>query len=729
MRHVAITTFLLLFVSVIVARGQAPVYPCEAPAAVRQELQRLEFPNDAAMTAEERYAKRQAIFSALLDRYPDDIFVQTAYQDFKRRRMNVTDAEIDSLIKEYQALLAKHPVRPEYLYLYGRALLHVRTPEAQTYLEKALEQGPNFAWPHLELARIYGSGRFRDPAKLEAHLEAFMKQCPGSLEPYGHLRGVEDKVFLQQSLERLKKLLEGRTDADTLDAHTTLWDLEFRVAPTSEYAQARERVGADVAHLRALNLVDSLDWLGDLHYGYKTLGDDKSQKWLEDLLLVHFPQSHITVRLVMDRWRQENPRPKEGSAPDQLEAYNRARVRATDDWIERWPNAPEPRAERFSAMRELKDLSPVDLEAAAEGFMAAIEKNKDIISTKPTPPMQVAQEYVKRGILLASVPQLVERGLSQSLKQGQRSSRSDMDPAESQRFAANETYFARWDSLTILADAYLKLNQPEKARDVLFQIEALLGEHKAERSTTEGGRRAYMDQTRTYWEMMASVAEAQGCKLDALAYYQNALSFPHQHSGLDKKDDDPAKAARLLWRSLGGTEEGWLAWVTEHAPATGTAAGEIAWEKPDKPLPDFSLLDLEGRSWRLADLKGRVTFVNVWSTFCGPCRAELPFVEKLYQQMKDGQDVLVLTLNGDENPGLIEPFMRQKKYTFPVLPALSYLERLDSTVMFPQNWIVDRSGVLRMETRGFGYNGDEWLKNVLRTIEESRAASAAAGHP
>jgi thiol-disulfide isomerase/thioredoxin len=228
--------------------------------------------------------------------------------------------------------------------------------------------------------------------------------------------------------------------------------------------------------------------------------------------------------------------------------------------------------------------------------------------------------------------------------------------------------------------------------------------------------------------MMASVAEVRGRKLDALACYQNALTFSHQHSGLDKKEDDPAKAARQLWRSLGGTDEGWLAWITQHVPVTSAGAGEIAWEKPDKPLPDFSLADLDGHLWRLADLRGKVTFVNVWSTYCGPCRAELPFVEKLYQQMKGTQDVLVLTLDTDQNPALIEPFMRQNKYTFPVLPALSYLERLDSALAVPQNWIVDRNGVLRMESLGFGYNGDEWLKNVMRTIEELRATPLAGSH-
>jgi thiol-disulfide isomerase/thioredoxin len=267
------------------------------------------------------------------------------------------------------------------------------------------------------------------------------------------------------------------------------------------------------------------------------------------------------------------------------------------------------------------------------------------------------------------------------------------------------------------------MNQPEKAREVLFQIEAFLGEHKRERSATEGGRRAYIDQSRTYWEMMASVAEAQNRKLDALAYCQNALTFPHQHSAMDKRDDDSAKVARQLWRALGGTDEGWLAWVAEHAPATTAGAGEGAWTKLEKPLPDFNLPDLSGRTWRLADLKGKVTFLNVWSTYCGSCRAELPLVEKLYQQMKGRPDVLVLTLDTDEDPGLVEPFMQQYKYTFPVIPARSYVEQLYPVAGIPRNWIVDRNGVLWMEQVGYNYQGaSSWVAEVSKTIDKAREA-------
>jgi len=81
-------------------------------------------------------------------------------------------------------------------------------------------------------------------------------------------------------------------------------------------------------------------------------------------------------------------------------------------------------------------------------------------------------------------------------------------------------------------------------------------------------------------------------------------------------------------------------------------------------------------------------------------------------------------LNTDQNPAVIEPFLRQNKYTFPVLPALSYLEHMDSALVVPQNWVVDRNGVLRSKSEGYGYNGEEWLKGATKTFEDIRAAQA-----
>jgi len=696
------------------ASAQAPTYPCTVPPAIEEAFQKLDFTNDAAMTWEERSAQSMAIFRSLFAQYPDNFFVHRRYQDHKLHTLEFTEGDLGPLIKEYQTLLEKHPNDPKYVYLYGRALMRQSYKEAAQYEEKALQLDPNFAWPHLELARTD-----RDDAKFQNHIEAFMRLCPSTLEAYKYLRGADDKEFLAQAVQQMRKLLANRTDPEALDYYPVLWSLEFRAAPPSEYQQAYDRVAGDVKRWRELNLENNPDWYDALYYGYKTLDDAQGQKWVADQLLEHFPQSGATVRIVMERERQTNPYPKEDSPPEDFGKYYKALYQTTDDWIRLWPQSPMARSERFNAATHLKDLSDAEVEAAAEGFLTSMEKNRDLVRITPPPAIQVAQEYVKRSIRLASVPQLVANGFAEIEKHVQDSARSDNESPELQRSLSNSLNFTHWQGWTILVDGYLKRNQPDKAREVLFQMETFLGEHQPDKSSTPGARRAHTDQSRNYWEDMARVAEAQNRKLDALAYYQNALTFPHQQSRVDKLDDQPADKARELWKALGGTDEGWFAWAREHVPVSSAAGEEEAWINSEKPLPDFNLPDLTGRAWRLQDVKGKVTFVNFWATTCGPCRAELPFVQKLYESMKDRPDVLVLTVSLDQNPGLIAPFLREFKYTFPVIPASSSYFQLNPTII-PTNWIVDRNGVVRKEQVGYGFKGDEWLRKVSLSLEEAR---------
>jgi hypothetical protein len=89
--------------------------------------------------------------------------------------------------------------------------------------------------------------------------------------------------------------------------------------------------------------------------------------------------------------------------------------------------------------------------------------------------------------------------------------------------------------------------------------------------------------------------------------------------------------------------------------------------------------------------------------------------------MKDNPDVLVLSLNTDENPGLIEPFLKKSNYTFPIIPATSLFVQIDQFMALPKNWIVDGNGTLRREQLGFAYKEEQWLKNATQTLEEMRA--------
>ena len=139
-------------------------------------------------------------------------------------------------------------------------------------------------------------------------------------------------------------------------------------------------------------------------------------------------------------------------------------------------------------------------------------------------------------------------------------------------------------------------------------------------------------------------------------------------------------------------------------------------------MPAFDLTDLDGRKWSLADLKGKVAFINLWATWCGPCRLELPYVQKLREQMKDKKDVLILTLNTDEEVGMVEPFMKQNKYTFPVLLGEAYAER-QGVNSIPRNWIINSDGKIMFEGIGFSNNGEEWMKKAVQMIEQVKGTN------
>jgi thiol-disulfide isomerase/thioredoxin len=83
---------------------------------------------------------------------------------------------------------------------------------------------------------------------------------------------------------------------------------------------------------------------------------------------------------------------------------------------------------------------------------------------------------------------------------------------------------------------------------------------------------------------------------------------------------------------------------------------------------------------------------NARATWCGPCMDELPHAQKLYEKTNDRHDILVLTMNADEELGLVELLVREKGCTFPVLPAYGFVNKLLDSVAIPSAWIFDRRG-------------------------------------
>jgi peroxiredoxin len=81
---------------------------------------------------------------------------------------------------------------------------------------------------------------------------------------------------------------------------------------------------------------------------------------------------------------------------------------------------------------------------------------------------------------------------------------------------------------------------------------------------------------------------------------------------------------------------------------------------------DFKLKDLDGNEVSLSSLKGKKVFLNFWATWCPPCKAEMPEIEKLYQETKDS-DLVILAVDIGENSNTVKPFIDENKYNFKVL--------------------------------------------------------------
>lgn len=85
-------------------------------------------------------------------------------------------------------------------------------------------------------------------------------------------------------------------------------------------------------------------------------------------------------------------------------------------------------------------------------------------------------------------------------------------------------------------------------------------------------------------------------------------------------------------------------------------------------FPDLEFAGAEGGGVRLSQLKGNVVLLNVWATWCGPCRLELPVVQKMYDHYSD-RNFVVIAVNIDADRRRIEPFMKRYNISLPIYYA------------------------------------------------------------
>jgi len=111
--------------------------------------------------------------------------------------------------------------------------------------------------------------------------------------------------------------------------------------------------------------------------------------------------------------------------------------------------------------------------------------------------------------------------------------------------------------------------------------------------------------------------------------------------------------------------------------------------------PNFTLPDLGGKMASLTDYKGKVVLLNIWATWCAPCVAEMPSMEKLYQELKN-EDFEILAVSVDESGAeAVNPFMKKHKLDFPVLlDTKGDIKTLYQATGIPESFIIDKDGII-----------------------------------
>ncbi|MBI5964497.1 MAG: TlpA family protein disulfide reductase [Chloroflexi bacterium] len=110
-------------------------------------------------------------------------------------------------------------------------------------------------------------------------------------------------------------------------------------------------------------------------------------------------------------------------------------------------------------------------------------------------------------------------------------------------------------------------------------------------------------------------------------------------------------------------------WVVISADTSGaTTSGAIPAPQAGFAAPNFTLKTPDGTSYTLAELRGQAVLINLWATWCPPCRAEMPAIERMYQEYKDqGFIVLGLNMTYQDDPLKVAPFTQEYSLTFPIL--------------------------------------------------------------
>jgi len=418
-------------------------------------------------------------------------------------------------------------------------------------------------------------------------------------------------------------------------------------------------VQADMAGLAKPGLAASAGLLRALASGHMHLGDEPAARAVLRRMAKEFPESEQTAGAFSDYEYQVFSKQIQGSGPEEMKALKRALLLAH--------SGAQALREELLSMAWDEKVSLPDVKAVAGPWL------KDA-PDDPMPRFALASAMLKKGGSLEEAAGLAEKAL-ELLVAGKLRYSMDVSGSLTQMYLPS--YYA------LAAEIHEKLGRPAQALAEIKAAQAVSKEVRAETFAVEG----------SLWRGVGRFKKAGEALLEA------------RRRGHAKAEE----ALRGLYRERRGTEEGFSSWLAEAEKTAAPVSGSAR-----KPAPEAAFRTIDGRTLRLADLRGKVVVLTFWYIGCAPCRVEIPGLNALVREF-DGRDVVFLGVALDKAPAL-EEYLKDNAFAYQVVPEGQALAASFGVSVYPTHILINKRGEIEFFMTGGSPKRHDDLRPLIENL-------------
>ncbi len=653
-------------------------------------------------------------FRNKLKQFPLSIHLHREYQDIIQ--YEAVGVEPESFIASYKTLMEKHPNNPDFMSLYARLLVKSDIDQALHIVRKALKIDPHHPWSLMILAYRYLEVDPKDAKKGEKYAYELLMQCPIQTQIfYGYYPRIRKDEWRKQVLEKMKQTFRIGDVKLYYRYFPILWQNIFQGASPKTFPQIRNDIREDLHRIEKLDDRESYRWWRVLRTGYKLIKDWDELRRIEDEMMEKYPLD--APYIASDRVRRQLPQYPGNSDGEKIREWHKKELEVLQPYLKKYPDGAPLLFQKLEALMKFEPLPRQELLETMEKLLQSAGKYN--FQTFPPLKFMMARALIDIGIEYERALSMLDAVIQEEQKRFQHILSQPSFPGV-QKQAKNRYLIVQWRVNKLRLDAYAKMKRWENAEQTLHIIEDMTEQNRPGKNASHMEKVSYQQDMAFVWKWKTRLALEQNRIGDAIIYFREYMYWG-QKSGEDVHKTELVERLRKEWEKIGGTEKGWrfLATIEERDEQETISVSKTGpFEQWSKQLPDFKFYDLNGKLWTKDRLLGKTVVWVFWATWCGYCLSELPYVQKLYEDIESNEDIILFAVSIDENPTDVEEFVRESQYTFPILLASDFLSRYTDFPLIPQTWIIDGQGMIRAVQYGFGGDGDFWMEKVKEQIHQ-----------